>query len=276
MERLKNKVALITGAAQGIGAEIAKLFVSEGAYVYVTDIQDKKGESFAKSLGENAMYLHLDVREEKEWESILANIQELNILVNNAGVMGIGDDWGNPTPEDIDIEKWRSLFQVNVDGAVLGCKHFIKNYSDVSGSIINMSSRSGMVGMPFATSYAASKAAISSLSKSVALYCANCKYPIRCNSLQPANILTDMWEPLLGDNATRNIKLRKFATAIPLQRFGTPLEVAYAAVYLASEEATYITGSDLAVDGGIMAGKATPKAFTKNKLTNATVVEGEN
>ena len=125
-----------------------------------------------------------------------------------------------------------------------------------TGSIINMSSRSGLVGIPGAAAYASSKAAIRNHSKSVALYCAQQGWRIRCNSIHPAAILTPMWEPMLGDGADRAARMASLVADTPLKRFGTPEEVAAVAVMLASDEATYITGSEFSIDGGLLAGSA--------------------
>jgi 3(or 17)beta-hydroxysteroid dehydrogenase len=150
------------------------------------------------------------------------------------------------------------VHRTNLDGVFLGCKHAIRTMRRAAprggGAIVNISSRSGLVGVPAAAAYASSKAAVRNHTKSVALYCAQQRLPIRCNSIHPAAVLTPMWEPMLGTGAAREAALAALAADVPLRRFGTPAEVAALAVMLASEEAAYVTGSEFHVDGGILAG----------------------
>ncbi len=259
MKRLFNKIALITGAAQGIGEAIAKTFAKEGAQVLLTDIDDLKGEDLAKSLGPTAAYYHLDVGSEAEWQAltkaIKSKFKKLDILVNNAGIIGFGEGWGAQNPEECSLEDWHKVHHVNMDGVFLGCKYGISLMKEAGGSIINMSSRSGVVGIPHAVAYASSKASIRNHTKSVALYCAEKNYHIRCNSVHPAAIKTPMWDTMLGtDTLTRQKNLRMIERDIPLKRMGTPQEVADLVLFLASDESQYITGSELTIDGGILAG----------------------
>lgn len=264
MTRLKGKVTLISGAARGIGAAIASTFVEQGAFVFITDINDKAGQSVAGKLGPNARYLHLDVRKESEWidvtHQILQDKNALNILVNNAGITGFEDSDRAQDPEHATLEDWHAVHQVNLDGVFLGCKHVIQamRLSKSSGSIINLSSRSGLVGIPGAAAYASSKAAIRNHTKTVALYCAEQGLPIRCNSIHPAAILTPMWDPLLGDGPEREIRMQELVQDCPMRRFGRPDEVAAAALLLASDEAAYMNGTELNLDGGILAGTVAP------------------
>lgn len=264
MTRLIEKVALITGAARGIGASISSAFVAQGAFVFVTDINDKAGESLAEELGPNARYLHLDVRQESEWikvtRQILHDKQALNVLVNNAGITGFEDTDRAQDPEHATLEDWHAVHRVNLDGVFLGCKHGIRamRQSKSSGSIINLSSRSGLVGIPGAAAYASSKAAIRNHTKTVALYCAEQGLPIRCNSIHPAAILTPMWDPLLGEGLEREIKMQEFVLDCPMRRFGRPEEVAALALLLASDEVGYMNGTELNLDGGILAGSVVP------------------
>jgi NAD(P)-dependent dehydrogenase (short-subunit alcohol dehydrogenase family) len=201
--RLQGKIALITGAASGIGAEIARAFVAEGAFAVLSDLQDVPGTDLAKALGPSAQYCHLDVRQEGDWftavDSILNQHGKLDILVNNAGITGFENSSAPHDPEHATLENWRAVLATNLDGTFLGCKHGIRAMRRTgSGSIINISSRSGVVGIPGAAAYAASKAAVRNHTKSVALYCAEQGWTIRCNSIHPGAILTPMWEPLLG------------------------------------------------------------------------------
>ena len=265
MGRLQNKVALITGAATGIGAGIAQAFVAEGATVVLTDINDQPGKELASRLGKTAQYRRLDVREEAEWRSVMESILEqygkLDIVVNNAGITGFEAGPASHDPEHAALEDWRAVLATNLDGTFLGCKYALRAMrSQQSGSIINMSSRSGLVGIPAAAAYAASKAGIRNHTKTVALYAAEQGWKVRCNSLHPAAILTPMWEPMLGQGEGRQERMQTIVKGTPLQRFGSVEEVAAVAVLLASDEATYITGSEFNIDGGLLAGSAaTPK-----------------
>lgn len=259
MNRLAGKVVLITGAAGGIGKAAVALCHGEGATVIVTDIQDAAGEAIARQFAERAAYHHLDVSQEADWQTVFQHIEQqyhrLDVLVNNAGISGFLQTKGPHTPEDLDLESWRQVHAVNSDGVALGCKYAIqlmKRYQ--AGSIVNISSRSGVVGIPQMAAYAASKAAVRNHTKSVALYCAEQGYNIRCNSIHPGAILTPMWDPMLGEGEQREQMIREIGSQVPLGRMGTPLDVAYAVVYLASDESAYVTGAELHIDGGILAG----------------------
>jgi len=259
--QLTNKVAIVTGAARGIGAAIARAFVTNGATVYVTDIDDSLGRNLTDSLGSGARYAHLDVREEAEWESLMSTVVarhgSLDVAVNNAGITGFESGVTAHDPEHASLESWRAVHRTNLDGVFLGCKYAIKAMRPKrAGSIINVSSRSGLVGIPGAAAYASSKAAVRNHTKSVALYCAQQGLAIRCNSIHPAAILTPMWDALLGDGPDREAKVRAFVRDTPLRRFGTPEEVAAVALLLASDEAAYMTGTEINIDGGLLAGSA--------------------
>lgn len=261
MKRLNRKVTLVTGAAQGIGAAIAEAMVGEGALVILTDIHEGLLHQTAHRLGMPAFVL--DVREERHWmgaiERVLADHGALHVLVNNAGITGL--EQGEPhDPEHTTLEAWRHVHATNLDGVFMGCKHALgamrRLPSGASGSIVNISSRSGIVGIPAAAAYASSKAAVRNHTKSVALYCAEQKLPVRCNSIHPAAILTPMWEPILGTGPEREATMEAMVADTPLRRFGMPEEVAHLAVFLASDESAYITGAEFHVDGGILAGSA--------------------
>jgi len=264
-KRLEGKVALITGAAQGIGKAIAATFAKEGAIVVVTDINDVAGHAVAKEIGEKAVYFHQDVSQESEWKKVIVDVikkfGELNILVNNAGITGFQEGFGPQDPENASLESWRNVHAVNSDSVFLGCKYAIQTMKNSeNGSIINISSRSGLVGIPGAAAYAASKAAVRNHTKTVALYVCEKGYSIRCNSIHPAAILTPIWEPMLGSGANRQKNIQAISKDIPMKKMGIPEDVAYAALYLASDESKYITGIELTVDGGLLAGaSATPQ-----------------
>lgn len=256
--RLKNKIALITGSARGIGKATAELFHKEGAFVIVSDINDEEGQAIAKKWGTNAEYMHLDVGNEDHWiaasESILENHGRLDILVNNAGITGFLESPGPWDAENADVKSWEEVHRVNATGTMLGCKYAIRLMKEKGGSIVNLSSRSGIVGIPGAVAYASSKAAVRNHTKSVALYCAENKYNIRCNSVHPAAIMTPMWDAMLGEGAQRMDMIKDVEYGIPMGHFGDPLDVAYGILYLASDESKYVTGIELTIDGGILAG----------------------
>jgi len=260
MQRLEGKIALITGAARGIGAAIAKTFCQNGATVILTDILDVEGEKQRLVCGPTAAYQHLDVRLEDDWKrvtsAVVAEHGGLDILVNNAGITGYVESSGPHDPENLDMASWQAVHDVNLTGVALGCKYAIKAMKGRGGSIVNISSRSGMVGIPGAAAYASSKAAVRNHTKSVALHCAERSMGIRCNSLHPAAILTPMWDPMLGEGEARKQAIATIEKDIPLGYIGAPEDVAFAALYLASDEARYITGVELNVDGGILAGSA--------------------
>ncbi|MFD2533403.1 SDR family oxidoreductase [Gracilimonas halophila] len=262
--RLENKIALITGAARGIGQATAELFHKKGATVIITDIRDDEGSSLSKKLGGKAEYLHLDAGDENNWvtaaEHIIEKYGRLDVLVNNAGITGFLETSGPFDAELVDLESWNEVHRVNATGTMLGCKYAIRLMKENGGSIINISSRSGVVGIPAAVAYASSKASVRNHTKSVALYCAEKGYNIRCNSIHPAAIMTPMWETMLGEGEQRQQMIKDIESGIPLGHFGEPMDVAYANLYLAGDESKYITGIELTIDGGILAGsEAKPK-----------------
>ncbi len=255
MQRLDNKIALVTGAAQGIGAAIAKAFSEAGAKVIVTDINDEQGRALARSIG--ADYAHLDVSSEADWANLAKTIPALDILVNNAGITGFEDGPAAHDPEMVSLDEWHRVHSVNLDGTLLGCQFAIRAMkASGTGSIINIASRSGLVGIPGAAAYASSKAAILNHTRTVALYCAQQGWQIRCNAIAPAAILTRIWEPMLGDGPDREEKMAALVADTLLKRFGQPEEVAAIALMLASDAAAYMTGETLTLDGGLLAGSA--------------------
>ena len=263
MARLSDKIALITGAARGIGEAITRAFHGEGARVLLTDIRDELGQAVAADLGEHTEYRQLDVRLESDWrrvvDQVLERLGRLDVLVNNAGITGFDGPPAPHDPEHVDLDNWRAVHATNLDGVFLGCKHAIRAMRPTrTGSIINIGSRSGVVGIPGAAAYASSKAAVRNHTKSVALYCAEQGLKIRCNVIQPAAILTPMWEQVLGEGPKRDERMAEFLKATPLARFGTVEEVAALAVHLAADESAYTTGAEFTIDGGMLAGTAVP------------------
>lgn len=259
MPRLENKTALVTGGARGIGAAIANAFRNEGADVILTDIDAETGQAMADQIG--AIFARLDVASEADWNTVAENFPAIDVLVNNAGITGFEGPFDDVPPahdpENASLADWRAVHAVNNDGTFLGCRYAIRAMrAKGAGSIINISSRSGLVGIPMAAAYAASKAAIRNHTKSVALYCAGQGLAIRCNSIHPAAIMTPMWETMLGDGPDRADREAPMVADTPMRRFGEAKEVASLAVMLASDEAAYMTGAELTIDGGILAGSA--------------------
>ncbi|WP_421857193.1 glucose 1-dehydrogenase [Oceanicaulis sp.] len=262
MAQLTGKTALITGAARGIGAAIAEAFVRDGAEVLLTDIDGPGAEALAARLGQRAHARTLDVGQPADWSAAADWIEHswggLDVLVNNAGITGFGvAEQELHDPEHVTLEDWRAVHRVNTDGVMLGCQWGIKLMKGrAGGSIINLSSRSGVVGIPAAAAYAASKAAVLNHTRTVALYCAQAGYDIRCNAILPAAVLTPMWDDMLGEGEARDRAVADVEAGIPMGRFGRPEEVADAALFLASSASSYMTGTDLHLDGGILAGAA--------------------
>ncbi|QQN73548.1 SDR family oxidoreductase [Croceicoccus sp. YJ47] len=255
MQRLKDKTCVITGAARGIGRAIAARFHDEGALVVVTDIDEANGADTAAQIG--CRFEPLDVREEGDWSRLAEVVPVADVVVNNAGVTGFETGMTAHDPEHASLADWRAVHRVNLDGTFLGCRYAIGAMkASGAGSIINISSRSGLVGIPGAAAYASSKAAIRNHSKTVALYCAQQGWQIRCNSIHPAAILTPIWEPMLGEGPDREARMTALVADTPLRRFGMPEEVAAIALTLASDEATYVTGTEVNIDGGLLAGSA--------------------
>ena len=248
--RLKGKVALITGGARGQGAAEAKLFAKDGAKVVITDILDnegKKTEAEITETGGKCLYMHHDVTNSKDWETIVSKTVEhfgkIDILLNNAGIAV----WG--TNDDTSEEIWDSVMDVNAKGVFLGTKHVVPEMKkNGSGSIINVSSISGIIGQPaIQPVYNASKGAVRIFTKSTAVQYG--KYGIRANSIHPGGVDTDMIAHLTEDDERQ----QRIKETVPLQRIADPIEIAYGALFLASDESSFMTGSEMVMDGGVTA-----------------------
>ena len=252
MGRLEGKTALVTGAASGIGLQTSIRLAEEGALVMMTDINHEEGLQQAEKLGANATFLKLDITEEEEWISVLdetvKRFGRLDILVNSAGMVLIAD------VEQITLEDWRKVHAVNLDGTFLGCKHGVRVMKEFgAGSIINLSSVSGMIGGFNLAAYNSSKGAVRMLTKSVALHCARAGYGIRCNSIHPTFIETPMLESMILDSPDPEKARQTLVRQVPLRRIGKPEDVANMIVYLASDESTFVTGTEMVIDGGVIA-----------------------
>lgn len=255
MPVLQGAHCVVSGGARGIGRAICAAFIAEGARVLLTDIDMASGAASAAALG--CEFLRLDVRCEADWDALAAFHPAVDVVVNNAGITGFEDGMPPHDPEHASLADWRAVHAVNSDGTFLGCRYALRAMrTRKTGSIINISSRAGLVGIPGAAAYAASKAAIRNHTKSVALYAAQQGWRVRCNSVHPAAVLTPMWEPVLGDGPEREANMAALIAETPLKRFGTPEEVAALCVYLASPHSAYMTGAELTLDGGLLAGSA--------------------
>ena len=252
MGRLEGKTALVTGAASGIGLQTSIRLAEEGALVMMTDINHEEGLQHAEKIDANATFLKLDITEEEEWISVLdetvKRFDRLDILVNSAGMVLIAD------VEQITLEDWRKVHAVNLDGTFLGCKHGVRVMKEFgAGSIINLSSVSGMIGGFNLAAYNSSKGAVRMLTKSVALHCARAGYGIRCNSIHPTFIETPMLESMIRDSPDPEKARQTLVRQVPLRRIGKPDDVANMIVYLASDESTFVTGTEMVIDGGVIA-----------------------
>jgi NAD(P)-dependent dehydrogenase (short-subunit alcohol dehydrogenase family) len=252
--RLNGKVALITGGASGLGECAAILMAQEGARVVIADIQEEKGKALATKIGAAAHFVPLDVTSEEQWKAAIAatvaKFDALHVLVNSAGI-GLGK-----TVEEIELEEWRKVHAIDLDGVFLGCKHGVaeikKHTATLGGSIINISSISGIIAGANMAAYNSAKAGVRLLSKSVALHCAKSGYNIRCNSVHPTFIDT----PILDRYRTRfgdEVMHQELGRQVPLGRLGRAEEVGWPIVFLASDESSFMTGSEVVIDGGISA-----------------------
>jgi 3alpha(or 20beta)-hydroxysteroid dehydrogenase len=240
--RFAGRTVLITGAARGQGAEEARRFAAEGAAVVLADVLDDDGRATADAIGDTARYVHLDVADEASWEATIGALDDLHVLVNNAGVLGPF------TPiVKTSLDELRRTLDVNLIGTFLGLKHGGAAIARTGGgAIVNISSISGLWGTPYAAPYVASKWAARGLTKSAALELG--RMGVRVNSVHPGGVLTPMTQAM-GDDGESDWYRR-----LPIPRIGTVEDIAGAVLFLASDEAAYITGAELAIDGGTLAG----------------------
>lgn len=253
----ERKVALVTGGAAGLGKAIAQRLASSGISVVITDIRPDLGRATAEEC--HFMFLQQDVRDESQWAEVTNSVEQargrLDILVNNAGVLG---SMTHVDPENTRLDDWRTIFAVNVEGVFLGCRAAIPAMRRTgAGSIINMSSVAGLLASPFATAYGASKAAVRQLTKTVAQHCAQNGLNVRCNSVHPGNVRTQMWDLQAKELAhIRGVPVESVIEEgkreIPLGDFTLPEDVAAAVAFLASDDSRHITGAQIIVDGGLV------------------------
>ena len=256
MKRVKNKVAIVTGGASGLGKSSAKLLAREGAKIVVSDIDEEGGKKVVQQIKEDggeAIFIKQDVAKEDEWKNVIETTLEtygkLHILANSAGI-GLGG-----TVEDVTLEDWKNLIDINLNGTFLGTKYGIKGMrkTDEGGSIINFSSIEGLIGDPNLPAYNASKGGVTIFTKSAALHCAKQGYGIRINSIHPAYIWTPMVENFLKAQGDVEEGKKQLESLHPIGHLGEPDDIGYGVVYLASDESKYMTGSELVIDGGYTA-----------------------
>ncbi|HEY5217665.1 MAG TPA: SDR family oxidoreductase [Pseudolabrys sp.] len=240
MANLQEKIVLITGAAGAIGAAVASAVKSAGGTAIATDLSGRAGLDGV-----------LDVTAEADWQRIAAEVERqhgrLDGLVNAAGIAAVG------SIEKTDFATWRRVLSINLDGTFLGCKYAFPLLRKQGGSIVNLSSVLGLVGSPNLTAYNASKGGVSLLTKSVALNGARYKPPVRCNAICPAFVDGAMVDEIARSTRNPQAVQQKLMSDIPLGRLGKPAEVANLCVYLLSDDAGFITGADLPIDGGLTA-----------------------
>ena len=251
---LTGRVALVTGGASGIGRASAHALAAQGARVIVADINETGGVETAETIGNAAGFVHLDVTDEAAWcralDYVISTEGGLDILANVAGI-GTGGDF-----EDLALSDWHRMMAVNATGPYLGCKHAIRAMagSGRPGAIINVGSIAADRAAPDLVGYCASKGALRMLSKSVALHCAHKGYPIRCNAVHPTYVDSEMLDPIADLYGSREAMVQAMSRLVPLGRLAKPADIAAAVVFLASDGAAMITGTELFVDGGHTAG----------------------
>lgn len=251
MGRMTGKVALVTGGAEGIGATVGRMFVKEGGQVLLCDVQIDKARALAGELGDAAQAFELDVRDLDQWHKAVKAAQDhfgkLTTLFNIAGI----SEPGNVV--DVDLDSWERTIAINLVGPFYGCRAAIPamEASGVPCSIVNIGSMIAMRAAAFVAAYSASKAGLLGLTRSIALDCAERGVPIRANMVHPGAIRTPMYDryKFSGADEPENIE-RDFASTHPMNRIGEPEEVAKAVIFLASDDASFTTGTDLTVDGG--------------------------
>jgi 3(or 17)beta-hydroxysteroid dehydrogenase len=246
--RVAGKVVLVTGGGSGIGRATATLLASEGASVVVTDIDRNGGQQTVQQIGGAASFLPQDTSKDEDWKRVIAEVLakhgRLDGLVNNAGISG-------PFPstfETEDIDQWRRIFSINVEGVFLGCKHGVPAIrASGGGSIVNLSSLAALQGTPELSAYGASKGAVRQFTKTVAIQCARKGYKVRCNSVHPGVIDTPMGGMLMTTDVARE-RVRK---RIPMGELGRPEDIGYGILFLISDESRYMTGAELVIDAGM-------------------------
>jgi NAD(P)-dependent dehydrogenase (short-subunit alcohol dehydrogenase family) len=251
MGRIEGRIALVTGAASGLGEAIARRFVAEGAAVVLADIDAAGGRALADELGEGASFVTLDVSQEDQWAAAMRHAEachgRLDVLVNCAGITTVG------TVEDLALDGFRHELDVDLVGPFLGCKHAIpllKQAAGEGGSVINIASMASIRAEDYLVAYNAAKAGVTHMTKSVALHYAKAGYGIRCNSVHPGVIKTAILDKVLAQSDDPERLYAEWLKLHPIGRIGRPDEVAGLCLYLASDESAFATGAEFVLDGG--------------------------
>lgn len=251
MGRVQDKVAIVTGAASGVGKEDAILLAKEGAKVVLTDLNEKDGSAIAAKIGESALFLKHDIASEEDWKRVVAATEEkfggLDILVNNAAILMQG------TIEDTSLDTWQKVQRVNSDGYFLGCHYgYAAMKKRGGGSIINMSSMAAIGGVSSFCAYSASKGAVAAMTRSIAAYSRFNHIPIRCNSIHPDGIKTPMVFNLPRDPKKASTVREMNDPKRVMARFCEPTDIANLVLFLASDESRFINGSEYRIDNGYL------------------------
>jgi len=265
--RVEGKVAIVTGGASGIGEATVRLLAAEGASVVAADVDRPRGEALAKQLG-NVVFAEHDVCDESRWVRLLADTEsrfgKLDVLVNNAGIIAVAN------VEETTLEQWRRIHAVNAEGVFLGCKHAIPAMRRAGGgSIVNVSSLAALRGTPIYAAYSASKGAVRSLTKTVALHCRQRGDAIRCNSIHPGGVETPLMRWAVKQSSGVDLDADQTA-AVGIRRgldLMRPEEIAALILYLASDESRYVNGEEIAIDGGLSVSyELTPPGGRQNPI----------
>ena len=257
MNRITDKICLVTGGANGLGEATSRLLAEEGGTIILTDIDETRGETLVQEIrdsGAQALFIRHDVTSEDDWENVFAKVIEhcgkLDVLVNNAGGGTYND------VETLSLKDWKNIIALNLDSTFMGTQMAIKSMKETGGgSIINMSSVGGLVGSPNLVAYSAAKAGVKLFSKSVALHCGQNNYNIRVNTVHPGLIKTESGMEMASKATGMSVEDAEtaFATMHPIGRIGKPIEIANMVLFLASDESSFATGGEFIVDGGYTA-----------------------
>lgn len=247
-DRLKGKIAIITGAASGVGKADAMLFATEGARVVLTDVNEEAGRAVAAQIGDAALFVRHDIASEAGWSDVFGAAQKQfgtpDVLVNNAAILQLG------SIEDTSPELWQRVLRINAEGYFLGCQAAVRAMKEKGGSIVNMSSVAALGGLGMFCAYSASKGAVTAMTRSIAAYCKQQGYKIRANTIHPDGILTPMTEPFFGSAEAGRAQLTE--SVDPRARMCLPEDIAQLVLFLASDESRFINGSEYRIDNAQM------------------------
>ncbi|HEV3426813.1 MAG TPA: SDR family oxidoreductase [Paraburkholderia sp.] len=247
-DRLKGKIAIITGAASGVGKADALLFAQEGARVVLTDVNEEAGRAVAAQIGDAALFVRHDIASETGWNDVFGAAQKQfgtpNVLVNNAAILQLG------SIEDATLEQWQRIMRINAEGYFLGCQAAVRAMKEKGGAIVNMSSVAALGGLGAFCAYSASKGAVTALTRAIAAHCKTQGYKVRANTIHPDGILTPMTEPFFGSAEAGRAQLTE--SVDPRSRMCLPEDIAQLVLFLASDESRFINGSEYRIDNAQM------------------------